>query len=138
MIMEMDFRILGELDHPNSNGIVYAKTEIEKAINEWKENKQNYGELNPDYEHPNHISLTNVSHKIDDIYIADNNVFAKIELLDTPTGKIAKQLINSGCDLKFAPRILGNVEKIKKGSGKYTGKMEVKDIDLITIDIIKP
>lgn len=135
--MEIECKILGELDHPNTNGRVYSKIEMEKAIKNYLSSSRCYGELNPDYGDLSHpVSLSNISHKVKDINIVGEDVIGKIELLDTPQGKIAKDIINAGLDLNFAPRIIAQVEPIKKGPGKHTGKTRLKDIQIISIDIV--
>jgi len=135
--MEIECKILGELDHQNANGRVYPKNEMEKAIKNYLSSGWCYGELNPDYGDLSHpITLSNISHKIKDINIVGEEVIGKIELLDTPQGKIAKDIIKAGSDLKFAPRIVAQVEPIKKGPGKYTRGTKLKDIQIMSIDIV--
>lgn len=135
--MEIECKILGELDHPNTNGRVYPKVEMEKAIKNYLSSGGCYGELNPDYGELSHpVTLSNISHKIKDINIVGEDVISKIELLDTPQGKIAKDIINTGLDLNFAPRIIAQVEPIKKGPGKHTGETKLKDIQIVSIDIV--
>ena len=90
----------------------------------------NYGELS----HP--VSLSNISHEVKDINIVGEDIIGKFELLDTPQGKIAKNLIKSGLDLKFAPRIITQVESVTKGPGKHTGETKLKDIQIISVDIV--
>lgn len=135
--MEIKCKILGELDYPNRDGIIYPKKEMEKAIKSWKENGKKFGELNPNYEHKkSEITLGNISHKVKDIYIDGDEVFAKVQLYDTPSGNIVKNIIDAGLDLKFAPRIFGNIKRIKKGPGKYSKRKEIRNIELVTVDII--
>ena len=135
--MEIECKILGELDHPNANGRVYPKVEMEKAIKDYLNSGRHYDELNPDYGELTHsVSLSNISHEIKDINIVGEDVIGKIELLDTPQGKIAKDIIKAGHNLQFAPRIMAQVEPIKKGPGKHTGETRLKDIQIVSIDIV--
>ena len=39
-------------------------------------------------------------------------------------------------DLKFAPRIIAQVELVTKDPGKHTGETKLKDIQIISIDIV--
>lgn len=136
--MEIEMKcIMGELDHPNENGRVYPKTEMERAIKDYLSSGRCYGEFNSNYGELSHpVSLSNISHEIKDINIVDKDVICKIELLDTPQGKIAKDIIKSGKDLKIAPRIIAQVEPIKKGPGKHTGETKLKNIQIISYDIM--
>ena len=137
LIMEIECKILGELDRPNANGRVYPKAEMQKAIKDYLNSWRHYGELNPNYGELSHnVSLSNISHEIKDINIVGEDVICKIELLDTPRGKIAKDIIKAGQDLKFALRIIAQVEPIKKGPGKHTGETRLKNMQIISIDII--
>ena len=134
--MEVECKILGELDHPNKNGQIYPKVEMEKAIQNYLNSGRCYGELNPNYGELSHpVSLSNISHEVKDINIVGEDIIGKFELLDTPQ-KIAKNLIKSGLDLKFAPRIITQVESVTKGPGKHTGETKLKDIQIISVDIV--
>ena len=135
--MEVECKILGELDHPNKNGQIYPKVEMEKAIKDYLNSGRCYGELNPNYGELSHpVSLSNISHEVKDINIVGEDVIGKFELLDTPQGKIAQNIIKAGSNLKFAPRIIAQVKSIKKGSGKHTGETKLKDIQIISVDIV--
>ena len=135
--MEVECKILGELDHLNKNGQIYPKVEMEKAIQNYLNSGRRYGEFNPNYGELSHpVSLSNISHEVKDINIVGEDVIGKFELLDTPQGKIAQNIIKAGSNLKFAPRIITQVELVTKGSGKHTGETKLKDIQIISIDIV--
>lgn len=46
------------------------------------------------------ISLSNVSHQITNLKLEENKLIADIEVLDTPQGRILKDLINNKFDYK--------------------------------------
>lgn len=89
--------------------------------------------------HPNpgndYISLSSVSHKIDNLKIKGDEVVADVELLDTPCGKVAQNIIESGQNLKFEPRMLGEYlyDTDEEGRKIVTG---IKGLELLTIDIV--
>ena len=99
--MEIDFKIF-DLDHPNKNGRIYTKECMENAIKEWQENNIRLGELAPDYgADPMIIHTGKITHKVNNIYINDNQVCASVELLETPSGNVVKQLtISLNCSIK--------------------------------------
>ncbi|WP_407304001.1 hypothetical protein [Acinetobacter sp.] len=112
----------------NGNGRVYPLEEISKAVEEAgkriKEGHYILGELN----HPDvlSINLANVSHAITEVRMDGNNAIGKMKLLNTPSGNIAKGLIEGGVRLGVSSRGTGNVNE----SG------EVSDFAFVTVDIV--
>ena len=72
------------------------------------------------------INLERVSHKIEKIWQDGDYFRARALIMDTPYGKIAKELIKSGCKLGVSSRALGSV--IRRNGTDYVGK----DFRLIT------
>lgn len=112
----------------NGNGRVYPVNEISKAVEECQAKiaKGQYimGELN----HPDTLSinLANVSHAITEIRMENNNAIGKMKLLNTPSGQIAKAIIEGGVRLGVSSRGTGNVNE----SG------DVSDFSFVTMDIV--
>lgn len=106
--MELDLKcVMGELDHPNHNGRIYDSNMMKKAIEKFNKEGNKICELNPDYENFLSHNLTNTAGKVENICVENNQVYGKIELLDTPKGEVVKELINKGCEFKLNPRMLG-------------------------------
>jgi hypothetical protein len=55
------------------------------------------------------VNLKNVSHLITDIWADDEVIFGKIEILPTPMGNIARNLIESNVKVGISSRALGSV-----------------------------
>ena len=112
----------------NGNGRIYAKGDMDRVVKEAQsriaEGHTIVGELN----HPDVLSidLKNVSHCITSICMDGNNVIGKMKLLNTPTGNIAKGLIEGGVRLGVSSRGTGNVNE----SGN------VSDFAFVTVDIV--
>ncbi len=96
----------------NGNGRVYPdkvlKREIENYQKIIKDNRAS-GEL----DHPDDsvINLKNVSHMVTDCWWEGKDVMGKIKVLDTPSGRILKDLINAGVKLGISSRGLGSVRE---------------------------
>jgi hypothetical protein len=124
--------ILQKWDEENANGRIYPKDillrEVEKYRQRIKENRAT-GEL----DHPDDpmISLSNVSHRVLDIWTKDNGVYGKVEVLNTPSGNILKELFKAGISLGISSRGLGSLKKINE---KTTRVQE--DFDLICWDFV--
>lgn len=123
---------LQEADQTNGNHRVYPRDilerEITKYINESVKNKTALGEL----DHPDSevINLRNTSHLITEIHWEGNNVMGSIELLNTPSGKIAQELILAGVPLGISSRAMGSVETVNE-------VVQVQsDLSLLTFDLV--
>lgn len=120
--------IMMQADLKNGNGRVYPLAEISKAVEEAqkriKEGFNIMGELN----HPDTLSinLDRVSHIITEVAMDGSNAIGKMKLLNTPTGNIAKALIEGGVRLGVSSRGTGNVNE----SGG------VSDFSFVTVDIV--
>lgn len=120
--------IMMQAELKNGNGRVYPLAEISRAVEEAqkriKEGFNIMGELN----HPDTltINLDRVSHIITEIAMNGNDAVGKMKLLNTPTGNIAKALIEGGVRLGVSSRGTGNVNE----SGG------VADFNFVTVDIV--
>ena len=118
-------------DKKNGNGRKYPekvlKREMERYMQIVKDNRAT-GEL----DHPDDsvINLKNVSHMITDCWWEGKDVMGKIKVLDTPSGRILKDLINAGVKLGISSRGLGSV---KESMGNTVVE---EDFQLICFDIV--
>jgi len=115
----------------NGNGRVYQhKTMMREVKNYQKLVKENraLGEL----DHPDDsvINLRNASHMVTGIWMEEKNVMGKIKVLDTPSGKILKELVNGGVTVGVSSRGMGSVREDK-------GQTIVEDdFQLICFDMV--
>jgi len=120
--------IMMQSELKNGNGRVYPLAEISRAVDEAAkriaEGNPIMGELN----HPDvlSINLDRVSHIITEVRMDGNNAIGKMKLLNTPTGQIARGLIEGGARLGVSSRGTGNVNE----SGA------VSDFAFVTVDIV--
>ncbi len=103
-----------ELDKLNRNQRIYTKAEYLKHLaylrNDIKSGEPLLGEL----DHPDdrfEVKLKEASHRVIDLWYdeSDNTVKGKIELLDTPNGKLAKSIVDQGIPLHISSRAAGTV-----------------------------
>ena len=86
-----------DLDKPNLNGRTYPTREVEKTIRQTS--VPFMGTLGmPDGDK---ISLTKVSHAVEELRIEDGALMAKITLLQTPAGQMLSQLLDE-CEFRAA------------------------------------
>ena len=103
----------------NRNGRVYPLDVLQKEVarynKELVESKRAFGELG----HPEGptVNLDRVSHMIEELVPEGNNIIGKAKILDTPNGKIVKELLNAGAKLGVSSRGMGTLEK--RGQTNY-------------------
>ena len=101
----------------NSNHRIYEENEYLPHMDYLKK-KIDQNRLVGELDHPKEfdVSLKNISHVITDLSYdkGNRNVKIKVKLLDTPAGKIAKNLIDAGIPISISSRAAGNVKENKK------------------------
>jgi len=100
-------------DQKNRNGRVYTFEMMDKKVkdynNSFVKQKRAFGELG----HPEGptINLERVSHMITDLYSDKKNFIGRAKIMDTPYGKIVKNLIDEGAKLGVSSRGVGSLEE---------------------------
>jgi hypothetical protein len=104
-------------DIQNKNGRMYPSKVLAKEAsrysNSYIEKNRAYGELG----HPDGptINLDRVSHMFTVLRQEGSNIVGKAKVMDTPMGKIVKNLIDEGASLGISSRGLGSVKENKQG-----------------------
>ena len=125
--------IFMQSDIQNQNGRVYPFSVLQKEVknynNKFVKESRALGELG----HPSGptINLDRVSHIITELYEEGKNFIGKAKIMNTPNGKIVKNLIESGVRLGVSSRGLGSVKANKSGVNEVQ-----KDFVLSTVDIV--
>ena len=102
----------------NKNGRIYTPDIMENAVNRYIAEKVNrnmaYGELN----HPAtpKIDLERVCHRIVEMKREGNNWIGKSIILETPTGKIVKGLLDGGSNVAVSSRGMGSLVQTNEGT----------------------
>ena len=96
----------------NRNNRIYPMNILEKEVSrynkEYVKKNRAFGELG----HPDGptVNLERVSHMITKLYPEDKNFIGEAKIMDTPYGKIVKNLINEGAMLGVSSRGMGSLE----------------------------
>jgi hypothetical protein len=104
-------------DLKNRNGRIYPSEVIAKEVGRYNEQfiakKRAFGELG----HPEgpSINLDRVSHMITDLRQEGSNFLGKAKILDTPMGKVVKNLMDEGATLGVSSRGMGSMKANKQG-----------------------
>lgn len=100
-------------DIKNRNGRVYEFKMLKDKVNQYRkefvEQKRAFGELG----HPDGptINLERVSHMIVELAPDGKNFYGKAKIMDTPYGKIVKNLMDEGAKLGVSSRGVGSLEE---------------------------
>ena len=111
--------IFMQADMKNRNGRVYPMETLNKEVNrynrEFVEAKRAFGELG----HPDGptVNLERVSHMITSLTPEGKNFIGEAKIMDTPYGKIVKNLIDEGAKLGVSSRGMGSLEN--RGGSNY-------------------
>ena len=133
---EKDYFIEGifmQSEQKNRNGRVYPKevlmNEVARYNKEYVNKNRAMGELN----HPQGptVNLDRVSHIIKELKQQGNDVYGKAKIMDTPMGRIAKNLIDEGAKLGVSSRGMGTLKADKNGVNEVQ-----KDFMLAAVDIV--
>ena len=101
----------------NRNGRMYPISTLAKEVGRYNENFVTKGRALGELGHPEGptVNLDRVSHKITSLVREGNNFRGKAQLLSTPMGKIAQNLIGEGVTLGVSSRGVGSLKEDVRG-----------------------
>jgi hypothetical protein len=116
----------------NRNGRIYEDSVLRPVVDSFVTEKVMTGRAIGQLEHPPTISinLDRVSHRITEMSWNGNDVIGKAIILNTPTGKIARGLIEGGTVLGVSSRGTGSLEE--RNGSRYVKN----DYSLVTVDVV--
>ena len=120
-------------DVKNQNGRMYPFPVLQREVKNYSKKFVQEGRALGELGHPMGptINLDRVSHLITELYEDGKNFVGKAKIMDTPNGKIVKNLLESGVKLGVSSRGLGTVKTNKSGVNEVQ-----KDFVLSTVDIV--
>lgn len=127
--------ILQRADAKNQNGRYYSKPILMREEKKYtatfiKENRA-FGEL--DHPQDSVVNVRNACHTVEGLWWDGNDMWGKLELLDTPSGNIVKNILKAGKTLGISSRGLGSVKPV----AEEAGAVEVcDDFELISFDVV--
>jgi hypothetical protein len=104
--------VMQRADAVNQNGRIYPRRVLEREMENYQKfinERRALGEL--DHPTASVINLQNVSHLVTEARWDGDAVVGSIELLDTPMGKIAQSLVESGVKLGISSRGVGTTSQ---------------------------
>jgi len=104
--------IMQRANHLNGNGRIYNRPILEREVKNYDKlvrERRALGEL----DHPDSavINLAAACHLVTEVWWDGDAVMGKVQVLNTPSGKILKELVNSGVKLGISSRGMGSVHE---------------------------
>lgn len=123
--------ILQKANTLNRNGRSYPFDILKREADKFMElvnEKRALGEL----DHPDSavVSLSNVSHLVENLWWEGETLMGKIKILNTPSGGILKGLLEGGVSLGISSRGVGSVKS------KHGEDVVQSDFELISFDMV--
>ncbi len=123
--------VMQRANSKNGNGRIYKKETLQREVENYHKmvkERRALGEL----DHPDDqvINLKNASHLVTDIWWDGDDVMGKVQVLDTPSGKVLKELVKAGVKLGISSRGMGSV---KESNGNT---LVEDDFQLICFDFV--
>ena len=126
--------VLQRANAKNQNGRMYPKNILMREVKNYKKiqiaEKRALGEL--DHPESSVVNLQNVSHNVTDAWFDGDDVVGKVEILDTPAGKILKELLKAGIKLGISSRGLGSVNQVDESTVQVGNDFELICWDFVS------
>ena len=123
---------LQEAEQKNGNGRVYPMDILRKQVDIYIKGPIASNTAMGELDHPEAaiVNLNNVSHNIKRVWWEGNDLMGELELLNTPSGKIAQEIVSAGIPLGISSRGMGSVKQIGES-------VEVQDdFELVCWDLV--
>ena len=123
--------VMQRADAKNGNGRVYPRNVLTREVKNYEKlikESRALGEL----DHPDDqvVNLKNASHMVTGMWWDNDDVIGKVKILDTPSGKILRSLVEGGVKLGISSRGMGSVHE-------SNGETVVEDdFNLICFDFV--
>jgi len=130
------FEVVGVMQRANSknqNGRVYKKPLLEREVQKYVEEFVKVGNAYGELDHPESpiVSLKNASHIVKELWWEKDDLMGRVELLNTPSGNIVKEIVKAGHTVGISSRGTGTVTQTNEGT------LEVMpDFELVCWDFV--
>jgi hypothetical protein len=117
----------------NQNGRIYKREILEQEVQNYIENFVKVGNAYGELDHPESaiVSLKNASHVVKQLWWEGDDLMGKLELLNTPSGNIVKEIVRGGHTIGISSRGTGSVTQTNEGT-----LMVQPDFELVCWDFV--
>jgi hypothetical protein len=102
----------------NQNGRIYKKEILEQEVQNYIENFVKVGNAYGELDHPESaiVSLKNASHVVKELWWEGEDLMGRVQLLNTPSGNIVKEIVRGGHTIGISSRGTGSVTQTNEGT----------------------
>ena len=102
----------------NQNGRIYKREILEQEVQNYIENFVKVGNAYGELDHPESaiVSLKNASHVVKELWWEGEDLMGRVELLNTPSGNIVKEIVRGGHTIGISSRGTGSVTQTNEGT----------------------
>jgi hypothetical protein len=120
--------IFMQADVQNRNKRIYPLHEMCQAVASANRMIAENGGIFGEADHPNtlNINIDRISHVITELYMDGSNAIGKAKILDTPMGKIVKELTKTGVKIGVSSR----------GTGQVNEEGLVSGFNIVSVDVV--
>jgi hypothetical protein len=106
--------LLATAEVKNGNGRYYPKELWEREMNRYNKESVQVRNAVGELDHPDSqvINLKNVSHLISKVWWDGDRIFGKLEILNTPSGNIVKNLLENNISIGVSSRGMGSLKQV--------------------------
>lgn len=117
----------------NQNGRIYKREILEEEVKNYVENFVKVGNAYGELDHPESaiVSLKNASHVVKELWWDGDDLCGRVELLNTPSGNIVKEILKGGHTIGISSRGTGSVSQTNEGT-----LMVQPDFELVCWDFV--
>ena len=117
----------------NQNGRIYEREILEREVKNYIDNFVKVGNAYGELDHPESpiVSLKNASHVVKELWWEGEDLMGKVELLNTPSGNIVKEILRGGHTIGISSRGTGSVQQTNEGT-----LMVQNDFELVCWDFV--
>ena len=126
--------VLQRAGEKNQNGRVYPKEILEREIKRYNEVEVTQNRALGELDHPESsvVNLRNVSHAVKNVEWRGNDVYGTIEILNTPSGNILKELFRQGITLGISSRGMGSVRQLDESTVEVQSDFQLVCWDFVS------
>ena len=124
--------IFMQAEQKNRNGRVYPKKTLINEVSRYNDEYVKTGRAMGELGHPEgpQLNLERVSHLIKELRVDGNDIYGKAKILDTPYGKIVKDLVKEGVRIGVSSRGMGSLKQ-KNGINEVQDDFNLAAVDIV-------
>ena len=126
--------VLQRAEAKNQNGRVYPRGILEREVKAYMEGPVKENRAMGELDHPESpvVALKNASHVVKELWWKGNDLMGRVELLNTPSGNIVKEILKGGHTIGISSRGTGSVQQTNEDTLQVMDDFELVCWDFVS------